>query len=152
MLALLAIARVGGNMTKEEAGALVAPFYKAFETGEIALLDRVFAPDWTDHTLPPGRPPGLAGLKQAVGFVRAVLPDVTATMEHTVFDGTTIVVRITFRGTNTGGFPGVGPNGAAVAFIAFDMHLIAGGRVAESWHLEDNLSLMIQAGVVPPPG
>jgi predicted ester cyclase len=139
-------------MTKDEARALVAPFYAAFETGDVGGMDAVFSPGWVDNTLPPGRPPGLSGLKAAVGFVRSVLPDVTATVEDVVSDGRIAVVRLTFRGTNTGGFPGVGPNGAAVSFIAFDMHRIDGGKVVESWHLEDNLTLMIQAGVVPPPG
>ena len=131
---------------------LVAPFYAAFSTGDTASLDRCFAPDWRDNTLPPGRQPGLPGLKQALVFLRSVLSDLTATMEDVRVDGDVATVRITFRGTNTGGWPGVEPTGAPVAFIAFDMHRIAGDRIVESWHLEDNLALLIQLGVVPPLG
>lgn len=81
-----------------------------------------------------------------------MIPAVTATMEDVRVDGDIVTVRITFAGTNSGGWPGVGPNGAAVRFIAFDMHRVVDGRVIESWHLEDNLTLLIQLGVVPPLG
>lgn len=140
------------TMDKTALTALVTPFYQAFATGNVAALDGVFAPDWQDNTLPPGRAPGLEGLKDAVLFTRQVIPDVAATLEDVRVDGDVIVVRITFAGTNTGGWPGIGPTGAPVRFLAFDMHRVAAGRITESWHLEDNLALLIQVGAVPPPG
>lgn len=136
----------------QDFGAVVRPFYEVFATGKLDTLDACFAPDWRDNTLPPGRAPGLAGIKQAIGFLRAIVPDVTATQEDVRVDGDVVTVRITFAGTNSGGWPGVGPNGRPVRFIAFDMHRIVAGRIVESWHLEDNLALMIQLGVVPPLG
>lgn len=139
-------------LDKASARQLVEPFYRAFATGDLTLLDAVFTPDWRDNTLPPGRAPGLTGLKNAVAFTRSILPDVTATMEDVFAADGKVVVRIVFQGTNTGGFMGVGPNGKPVKFIAFDMHRVENGKVVESWHLEDNLALMIQLGVVPPIG
>jgi predicted ester cyclase len=136
----------------EDLHAIVQPFYAAFETGAVEELDTCFAPDWCDNTLPPGRAPGLPGIKQAILFLRSILPDLTATQEDVRVDRDVVTVRITFCGTNTGGWPGVGPSGAPVVFIAFDMHRIVGERIVESWHLEDNLALMIQLGVVPPLG
>lgn len=91
-------------------------------------------------------------MKQALLFLRAILPDLTATQEDVRVDGDVIAVRITFRGTNTGGWPGVGPTGEAVRFIAFDMHRVSEGRIVESWHLEDNLALLTQLGVIAPLG
>lgn len=137
---------------KAALAALVTPFYRSFASGDVDTLDACFAPDWRDNTLPPGRAPGLAGLKNAVLFTRQVIPDVAATMEDVRVDGDVVVVRITFSGTNSGGWPGIGPTNAPIRFIAFDMHRIADGRIVESWHLEDNLALLIQCGVVPPLG
>jgi predicted ester cyclase len=140
------------TLDRAEAARLTAPFYDAFSTGDVAAMDAGFAPDWRDNTLPPGRPPGLPGLQGAVGFVRTVLPDVKAVVEDLRVDRDVVFVRITFTGTDTGGWPGRAPTGRAVRFIAFDMHRVADGRVVESWHLEDNLALLIQLGVVPPLG
>lgn len=130
----------------------VRPFYDAFASGDTDSLDTCFAPDWRDNTLPPGRVPGLPGLKQAIQFLRAIVPDLSAAQDDVRVDQDVVTVRITFRGTNTGGWPGVAPTGSPVEFLAFDMHRVKDGRIAESWHLEDNLALMIQLGVVPPLG
>lgn len=132
--------------------AVVQPFYAAFSTGDVDSLDRCFAADWRDHTLPPGRAPGLLGLKQAIRMLRTVLPDLSVRQDDVRIDADVVTVRLTFQGTNLGGWPGVGPTHGPVAFIAFDMHRIADGRIVESWHLEDNLALMIQLGVIPPLG
>ena len=35
-------------------------------------------------------------------------------------------------------------------FIATDIYRVAGGRIAENWHIEDNLTLLTQLGVVTP--
>jgi predicted ester cyclase len=134
----------------ESMRAVVAPFYAAFATGDVDTLDTCFASDWRDNTLPPGRAPGLPGIKQAIRFLRSILPDLVATQEDARVDGDVVTVRITFSGTNSGGWPGVGPTNKPVRFIAFDMHRVQSGRIVESWHLEDNLALMIQLGVVPP--
>lgn len=132
--------------------AVLRPFYAAFNTGRVDELDTVFDAAWRDNTLPPGRAPGLAGIKQAVLFLRSIVPDLSCRVEDLLADGDKVVARVVFEGTNLGGFPGVGPNGAAVSFIAFDVHHLRDGRVFESWHLEDNLTLMVQLGVVPPLG
>ncbi len=136
----------------EDPRAVVQPFYAAFASGDLDTLDQCFAPDWRDNTLPPGRAPGLAGMKQAIIFLRSILPDLTATQEDVRVDGDVVAVRVTFRGVNSGGWPTIGPTHQPVTFIAFDMHRVAAGRIVESWHLEDNLALMIQLGVAPPLG
>jgi len=36
-----------------------------------------------------------------------------------------------------------------VTFFAIDILHVRGGRIVEDWHLEDNLTLLQQLGVVP---
>jgi predicted ester cyclase len=38
--------------------------------------------------------------------------------------------------------------GQVVDFMAIDVDRIADGRIAENWHLEDNLTLLQQLGVL----
>jgi predicted ester cyclase len=53
-----------------------------------------------------------------------------------------------FSGHFTGTFNGVQGQGQAVNFIATDIYRIANGRIAENWHLEDNLTFLQQIGIV----
>lgn len=138
------------TLTRAEAVDTVRPFYDAFASGDLGRLDDVFDANWQDNTLPPNRAPGLTGMKAAITFLRSILPDVTATIEDARAQDDCVIVRIVFRGTNLGGLPHVPANGAPVSFLAFDWHRIVGERIVESWHLEDNLSLMIQLGAIPP--
>ena len=39
-------------------------------------------------------------------------------------------------------------DGRPIEFIATDIYRIANGRIAENWHLEDNLTLLQQLGAV----
>jgi predicted ester cyclase len=66
--------------------------------------------------------------------------------------------RVIGRLRSTGHFTGTFRNGAAarqgdgraIDFIAIDIYRIANGRIAENWHLEDNLTLLQQLGAVGP--
>jgi len=53
-----------------------------------------------------------------------------------------------FRGHFTGRFKDARGKGEVIDFIATDIYRIANGRIAENWHLEDNLTLLLQLGLV----
>jgi len=42
----------------------------------------------------------------------------------------------------------VGTKGETIDFIATDIYRIADGRIAENWHIEDNLTLFQQLGLI----
>src|SRR4030088_3795057 len=53
----------------------VRAFYDFWNTGDEALLKEAIAPNFTDHTLPPGRPQGPEGPAFASRRVPAVVRD-----------------------------------------------------------------------------
>lgn len=130
----------------------VQGFYTAFETGDVASLDGVFHADWTDHTLPPGRAPGLEGMKGAITGLRQAVPDLSFERVRALQQGEQVAVHGRFTGTHTGPFNGLPASGSAIDFIIFDIHHVQDGRIAESWHLEDNLTVLTQMGAIPPLG
>lgn len=132
--------------------AVVERFYKAFQPGNTDILHDALAPDWTDHTLPPGRPPGVAGMQQALHQLHGLLPDLKTEVIRIISEGDLVSVHLVFTGTHEGAFMGAAPTGKTIRFIAFDLHHVKGDRIAESWHLEDNLGLLVQIGVIPPLG
>jgi predicted ester cyclase len=79
---------------------------------------------------------------------RKAVPDLRAEIEDMVVAGDRVSVHLHFHGHFTGVFGTVQGQGQPIAFQAFDLYRVEGGRIAENWHLEDNLTLMQQFGVI----
>ncbi|RKP49362.1 ester cyclase [Trinickia fusca] len=132
-----------------QAQILAARRYATFwTTGDAALEQAALAPDFADRTLPPGRPQGLAGPLAAAKFVHAAVPDIHCDVEQMIVAGDRVVAHLHFTGHFTGQFKGVQGKGQPIDFIATDVYRIADGRIAENWHIEDNLTFLQQLGVV----
>ncbi|GGP22279.1 MULTISPECIES: ester cyclase [Silvimonas] len=126
-----------------------ARLYDTFwTTGDEAMAREALAADFMDRTLPAGRPQGVAGpLAASKGFHGAV-PDVHAEITQMIVTGDRVVTHLRFTGHFTGSFNGVQGTGQPVDFIATDIYRIHDGKIAENWHLEDNLTFLQQLGVV----
>ncbi len=109
-------------------------FYHFWNTGDEASLKSVISPNFTDHTLPPGRPQGPEGPAFASKNFRTAVPDLSA-------------VHMDFRGHFTGTFGKAKGQGQAIDFIATDLLKVTNGRITDNWHIEDNLTLLTQMGV-----
>ncbi|VWB23880.1 polyketide cyclase [Burkholderia lata] len=128
---------------------LAARRYATFwNTGDPALAHTALAADFTDRTLPPGREQGVPGPLAASRTMRSAIPDLRCDIEQMIVAGDRVVVHLHFRGHFTGTFNGTTGRGQAIDFIATDIYRIDHGRIAENWHIEDNLTLMRQLGLV----
>lgn len=140
------------NVTPElEAVMLAARRYAAFwNSGDPAYAQQALAPDFMDRTLPEGREQGGAGPLQASRGFRAAVPDLKVDVTDMVAAGDRVVVRLHFTGHFTGQFGQTKGQGQSIDFQAFDLYRVADGRIADNWHLEDNLALLRQMGVIRP--
>ncbi len=130
-------------------------FEEGWNQGHVALFDELLAPNflyhdpiWPDvHTR--------EDFKRYVTAVRSAYPDLHFTIEDLFAEGDKVVVRLTFRGTNTGEF--VAPTrhrpatGKQVTMTAINIFRFAGGKVVESWTQADYLGLNQQLGLIPVP-
>ncbi len=124
---------------------IAARRYDTFwNTGDEALARAALAPNFIDSTLPTGRPQGLAGPLAASKLMRAAIPDLSCEIEQMIVAGDRVVTHLRFRGHFTGHFGQIQGRGQTINFIATDIYRIANARVAENWHLEDNLTLQKQ--------
>ncbi|QVN19404.1 ester cyclase [Burkholderia pyrrocinia] len=127
---------------------LAARRYATFwDTGDEALARAALAADFTDRTLPAGRAQGLPGPLAASRTMRAAIPDLHCEIEQMIVASDRVVVHLRFRGHFTEVLGNTIGHGQAVDFVATDIYRIAAGRIAENWHIEDNLTLMRQLGV-----
>ncbi|RQS07092.1 ester cyclase [Burkholderia sp. Bp8998] len=142
---------VDKSLSKQQAEQQIraARLYDTFwSTGDEAQAREALAADFTDRTLPAGRPQGIAGpLAASKGFHRAV-PDVHAEVEQMIVAGDRVITHLHFTGHFTGSFNDVQGKGQAVDFIATDIYRIRDGKITDNWHLEDNLTFLQQLGVV----
>jgi predicted ester cyclase len=134
-----------------EAELRAARRYATFwNTGDAAYAQAALAPGFVDRTLPPGRAQGVPGPLAASRFVRAAIPDLRADVLQMIVAGDRVTVHFRFHGHFTGRWGERQGQGQAVDFIATDIYRIVDGRIADNWHIEDNLALLRQLGLVTP--
>jgi predicted ester cyclase len=125
----------------------VRAFYEFWNTGDAALLKQAIAENFSDRTLPPGRPQGPEGPAFASRQFRAAVPDLKVTVEKMIVAGDYVTVHMSFSGHFTGAFGQTQGNGQPIAFIATDLVRVKNGRITDNWHIEDNLTLLEEMGI-----
>ncbi|HZP21519.1 MAG TPA: ester cyclase [Bauldia sp.] len=131
--------------------ALVKRFYDALNTRNYDGLGEFMAADFVDHNAPPGVPPGLEGLKLGLKQFLILSSDVQISNGPIVVKDNYVTVWDTIRGTNNGDFMGMKATNKPFEFHALDLWLIKDGKLAEGWHVEDQLSLLMQIGALGGP-
>jgi predicted ester cyclase len=119
-----------------------------WNTGDERLAKVALSPTFIDHTLPKGRTQGPDGPLMASKAFRSAVPDLTCEVEQMLVAGDRVTAFLHFRGHFTGTFAGRAGQDQTVDFIAVDIYRVQNGLIAEDWHLEDNLTLMQQLGIV----
>jgi len=78
-------------------------------------------------------------------------PDLVIDVEELIVARDTVVLRASFRGTDTGGYVGRPPTGRAVdEWVVSIMHF-EGDKVVREWVGADKLGMFIQLGVLESP-
>ena len=140
-------------MSTEQNKAVVRQLIEeVMNRGNISLVDEIMPPDFVDHEGAPGLPPTREGFKQSVPMLRSGIPDFNATIDDVVAEGDRVVIRMTWRGTQTGEFMGMPPTGKSISVGVIDIFRIAGGKIVEHWGLADMMGMMQQLGAMPAPG
>ena len=120
-------------MSVEENKALVHSLFKAWNTGNMDLIDELLVPDYVDNDTLPGQPQGLEGYKQIGAYLRSVFPDMKMTIDDLIAEEDKVVVRSTFSGTHKGEFMGIAPTNKKVTLTAINIYRIADGKLVEEW-------------------
>jgi predicted ester cyclase len=123
-------------------------FYAFWDTGDEQFARLALANNFTDHTLPKGRSQGVEGPIVASRNFRQAMPDLRCEIEQLIVAGDRVIAHLRFRGHFTGVFEQTQGGGQTVDFIATDILRVQAGRITDNWHIEDNLTLMQQLGIV----
>lgn len=138
--------------TTEENKRIVRRFPEDVATeGNVELIDDLCAEDVIDHN-PLGEANGREELKEHIGRLRTAFGDFSATVEDIVAEDDTVAMRVTLRGTHDGEFMGVEPTGREFEIQNMVFTRVTDGKIAERWVQPDVFGLLVQLGVVEPPG
>ena len=122
--------------------------YQAINTGNLAMLDELVAPDYTEHS------EGFQGVepfKQQLAAFRAAFPDLRVSIEDLLIDGDRFASRTTVTGTHTGDLMGMPATGRHISVEAVDIGRVENGRAKERWGGLNMYSMLTQLGVIPAP-
>jgi predicted ester cyclase len=89
--------------------------------------------------------------RQEAADYRRGFPDVANTIEDLIAEGDKVVARWRSRATHQGEYMGTPPTGKEVEVTGITLYRIEGGKIAQSWNIEDKLGLMRQIGAFAEP-
>jgi steroid delta-isomerase-like uncharacterized protein len=142
------------GMSAEESKAIMRRYFEgAWEQGNVDLLDELLAPDYVNHTpATPDLPTGPEGVKAVVSMFRSAMPDLRVVIEDMIAEGDKVASRYTLEGTHRGTLFGVAPTGQQLSIKSITVERVSDGRIREHWRNTDELGMMRQLGILPPPG
>jgi predicted ester cyclase len=121
-------------MSPEENKALIRRvFNEALNTGNLSVIDELFAPTFVDNATPE-QVAGPIGVKDYFQAVRSGFPDMHVSIEDLIAEGDKVVVRTIWRGTHSGAYEGIAPTGKPVARTMIQIFRIANGKICEEWN------------------
>ena len=115
---------------------------------------------WAEEIGNNGRPVSRDRLRGTVEDIVNTFPDFKFTIQAIVAEGDTVVARVTQSGThrgvaktnfNGGGLTGVKPTGRRMEILATHWFTIRSGKIIEQQAVRDDLTMMRQLGLAPPP-
>lgn len=130
-----------------------------FNTGNLEDADAIATAGYLEHAVAPFglTEPGLVNgpehLRSTARWLRAQFPDLAMSIEALVTEGDLICARIASSGTNLGPIGGIlPPTGRSFSASQSHWFRVRDGRLSEHWATRDDLTAMIQLGVIAPPG
>lgn len=94
---------------------------------------------------------GPSARSEVIRRYHQAFPDLRIEIDELIVAGDTVVLRVTFRGTDTGGYAGRAPTGRSVEEWAVTIMHFEHDKVVKEWVGADKLGLFIQLGVLDNP-
>jgi steroid delta-isomerase-like uncharacterized protein len=141
-------------MDLEANKALIMRFAEAVNASDLDALDGLFTQDFRRHcqATPDVQINSLEEFKDfQKGFVVG-FPDQRVSAEMIIAEGDYVATYGTYKATHTGPMGDIPATGKAVDVKMLTIFRIQEGKIAELWVEWDNMAMLAQLGLFPPPG
>ena len=121
--------------------------------GETALAEQLVHPDFVNNEAEPERKNGPSGAAATSEWLRSCFGNLRYEIHRVFIDGDMAAAYVTMHGTHEGGLP-PGVPATHKPFAVEHVHLFRfadDGRVVEHSAVRDDLGMVMQLGLLPPP-
>lgn len=139
-------------MSRQDLIAAARAPIDAFGEKDWVAARESLTPDFVFEELSTGRT--ITGVDEVIEAWRVwgeAFPDARATIEESLVDGNTVVLRLTWHGTHTGSLTlpsgDFAPTGKSVTFEACQITRVENGRAAATTHYWDLNTMLSQLGI-----
>ena len=139
------------NEVERNKAAARRTWEEIFPACDVEGLAEVTDPDAVSRGRRPDEPGGFEGVKRTMLWLATVFSDQRWEIHDLLGEGDLVAVRLTHHGRHTGNLMGIPPTGREVAYEYVQFLRFRDGKVIEQWSVRDDMTLMRQLGVVPPP-
>jgi nogalonic acid methyl ester cyclase / aklanonic acid methyl ester cyclase len=142
------------NKQIEENIRIVKQVFEAFNTGNVSRVNEFISPQYFNHEsqVDPVRSKlrGPEEFTDTIRALRSAFADLHYEEQETIAAGDKVVSIVNVTGKHTGNFFVIPPSGNRISYRAVHIHRIVECKIVEHKAIRDDLSLMIQLGVVGP--
>ena len=137
-------------MTIEANKHTATRLYELLNSGQVEAAGDLMTDDYEEHDPLPRQGEGREGAVTRFAMITSGLAP-SFTVEDVVAENDRVVVRWTQAGTHVGEFLGIAPTGRTFTIPGIDIYRVSEGRLAEHWHVIDQLAMLQQLGLMPEP-
>ena len=134
-------------------------FEETFNRRDYAAGAATVADDYTEHAVAPfgqaepGRVNGPQHLRRTAEWLLVQFPDLQMRVDTIITEGDLVACRVYSEGTNLGQLNGaMPPTGRRFAGWQCHWFRVSHGKLVEHWAVREDLPLMLQLGILQPPG
>lgn len=133
------------NQIQDRNKATICKLYEnILNTGKLDMLNQIISEEYIGVRGEKGAP----GFAETVNSIRLGFPDIKWTVEDLIADGNKVVIRWTWKGTNTGSFRGFPASNKQVTDNAIAIYEFSEDKVISAWIQSDRLGFLQQIGVI----
>lgn len=133
-------------------------FEQMWNLRDDTACDELMAEDFVEHGVAPfatdelGHVHGPTAMRETMAWLLQQFPDLHFTVEAMVAHDGLVAARVRATGSNLGRLNGMLPaSGRTFDYAQSHWFRVSDGKLAEHWATRDDLSAMLQLGVVTPP-
>jgi steroid delta-isomerase-like uncharacterized protein len=137
--------KMDNNQTPAANKAIVRRIYEeVLNTGKLELLTQMIS----DVYEGPRGIKGPDGFAAAIRPVRTAFPDIKYAIDDMIAEGNEVMIRWSWKGTNTASFDGFPATNKSVTHHAISIFQFDGNKISKAWMQADRLGFYQQIGVI----
>jgi len=133
----------------EDLKAIIKRSVEAWNTGDLTIVDEIYAKDFVNHNPLDPSQSDLDSYKHYISEARRGMPDIHVEIKDMIAEDDKAVCRWVCSATVTGEIFGIAAVGKKATWTGMTINRYEAGKIVESWWNEDIYGMLQQLGVIP---